>query len=149
MRRIERNQDAIMLLGVTLFLMGLECLRMSLTGGVPMPPETHGTAMYQTPAEAWALIVLAQSGALILGAKIGCPPLVAAAGLFGGLLYLALFTMADQAALGSLVSRGSAVFGVLNTAAAAAAFLDMLAGWLERQMQTAIQWIEDQRKGDE
>lgn len=149
MSRIERNQDAIKLLGFTLLVMGLECLRMSLMGGVPMPPETHGSAMYEIPAEVWAFIVISQSAALMIGAWRGSALLVAVAGFWGGMVYLALFVMADHAALGFLVSRGSAVFGVLNTAAAAAAMLDVLAGWLERQMEVAIHWIEDQRKGDE
>lgn len=146
--RIERNGDAIAILGASLFAMGLECLRMSLAGGVPMPPETHGTAMYQTPAEVWALIVLAQSGLLVLGAWHRLPWLVAGAGMFGGMLYLALFFMADNAALGFLVSRGSAVFGVLNTAAAAAGIFDMLAGWLSRQIEAAAQMIEDLNRRD-
>lgn len=147
--RISHNRDAIMLLGAALFLMGMECLRLSLTGGVPMPPETHGSAMYEIPAETWALVVLAQSTTMAIGAWRGSAALVAASGLAGGMIYLALAVMADQASLGFLVSRGAAVFGVLNTAAAAAGFLDLLAGWLERKVELAIQWIEDQQRGSE
>lgn len=147
--RVATHQDAIMLLAASLFLMGVECLRLSLMGGVPMPPETHGSAMYQIPAETWALVVLAQSAALFIGARLDSSAIVAAAGMTGGLIYLALFVMADQASLGFLVSRGAAVFGVLNTAAAAAGILDLLAGWLERQMEAAIAWIEEQQRENE
>ena len=143
--RIEGNRDAIMLLALALFVMGLECFRMAIMGGVPMPPETHGSAMYEMPAEAWAGIVIGQSGALFFGAWRRLPKMIAMAGFVGGILYLALWVMADQASLGFIVSRGAAVFGVLNTAAATAAIFDMVAHWLERQGQFAIDEINHRR----
>ena len=146
--RTERNKDAIMLLGGALFVMGLDCLRMSMMGGVPMPKETHGSAMYEIPAEVWGLVVIGQSGLLFAGAFRQWRGVIASAGVLGGLIYLALSVMADQASVGFIVSRGAAVFGILNTTAAAAALLDMFAGWLERQMDLAMDWLERQR-GDE
>lgn len=143
--RTERNRDAIMLLGASLLVMGLDCLRMSIMGGVPMPVETHGSAMYEIPAEAWGLVVIAQAGLLMWGAWCRCPRLIALAGIAGGLLYHALFIMADQASLGFIVSRGAMVFGVLNTAAGIAGLLDVLARWLEHQMELAMDWIERHR----
>ena len=148
MMRTEGNRDAIMLLGASLLVMGLDCLRMSLMGGVPMPPETHGSAMYEIPAEVWGLVVIAQSGALLWGAWYRCPRIIAAAGITGGLLYHALFVMADQAAMGFIVSRGAMVFGVLNTAAGVAGLLDALAKWLERQVELAVGWIERHRSDE-
>lgn len=146
--RTNRNKDAIMLLGGSLFLMGASCLYAAMDGGVPMPPETHGSAMYETPAEVWALVVMGQSALLVAGAHWHRHGVVAAAGLLGGVIYMALAVMANQASLGFIVSRGAAVFGVLNTTAAAAALLDMFAGWLEQQMEIACDWMERQR-GDE
>lgn len=144
MMRTERNKDAIMLLGAALFVMGLDCLRMSIMGGVPMPKETHSTAMYEIPAEVWGLVVIGQSGLLFAGAYMHWRGVIAAAGVLGGLIYL----MADQASLGFIVSRGAAVFSILNTAAATAALLDMFADWLQHQVELAVDWIERQR-GDE
>lgn len=146
--RTERNQDAIMLLGAALFVMGATCLLAAMDGGVPMPKETHGSAMYEIPAEVWALVVMGQSGLLFLGAYRHWVGVIAVAGVLGGLIYLALSVMADQASLGFIVSRGAAVFGILNTSAAAAALLDMFAGWLHHQIELAVDWIERQR-GDE
>ena len=148
MMRTERNKDSIMLLGAALFVMGLDCLRMSIMGGVPMPKETHGSAMYEIPAEVWGLVVIGQSGLLFAGAYMHWKGVIAAAGVLGGLIYLALSVMADQASLGFIVSRGAAVFGILNTSAAAAALLDMFADWLQHQVELALDWIERQR-GDE
>lgn len=146
--RTERNQDAIMLLGAALFVMGATCLLAAMDGGVPMPPETHGSAMHEIPAEVWGLVVIGQSGLLFAGAYMHWKGVIAAAGVIGGLIYLALSVMADQASLGFIVSRGAAVFGILNTSAAAAALLDMFAGWLQHQIELAVDWIERQR-GDE
>lgn len=144
MNRVRHNRDAIMLLGLTLLIMGFECLRLSLWGGVPMPPETHGSAMYEIPAELWALVVIGQSGAIVWGAWQDSAATVAVAGFFGGLIYLTLFVMADQASLGFLVSRGAAVFGVMNTAAATAGIFDLLTKWLERNVEIALDWVEQQ-----
>lgn len=143
--RTDSNRDAIMLLALALFVMGWECLRMAVMGGVPMPPETHGSAMYEMPAEAWAAIVIGQSGALLLGSWLRLPKLIAVSGLIGGILYLALWVMADQASLGFIVSRGAAVFGVLNTAAATAGFFDIVALWLAREGQAAFDEIKQRR----
>jgi len=143
MTRVCSNRDAIMVFGAALLLMGLDCLRMSLMGGVPMPPETHGSAMYEIPAELWGLIVIAQGAALLWGAYGNHAMTVMVAGIIGGLLYYALFAMADQASLGFIVSRGAFVFGMLNTAAASAATLDLFAWWLERQIEAAMAGLDD------
>jgi hypothetical protein len=36
-------------------VLALDCLRVAMTGGVPMPEWTHGQAIYLIPAEVWAV----------------------------------------------------------------------------------------------
>ncbi|MGL4319558.1 MAG: hypothetical protein ACRCS3_01720 [Paracoccaceae bacterium] len=110
-------------------LLGGSCLAESLSGGVPMPQETHGGAMYTIPAELWSGIVLMTAAMISVGVITDRLWMTFVGGLIGAITYWALFVFADYASFGFLLSRGSGVLGVLHVGIAVAAAFDMVCRW--------------------
>lgn len=129
--RIQRNADGILLFQAGMGFLGGSCLLESLSGGVPMPAETHGGAMYAIPAELWSILVLSVAGMITVGVLADRLKLTMIGGTLGGLIYWALFVFADYASFGFLLSRGSGALGILHIGIALAAAFDMICRWAE------------------
>lgn len=125
MKYIDNHAPGLALWGVMMALMGLACMAVALSGGVPMPPQTYSSAMYIIPAWVWALAVIAQGAGLCLAAIRRSPTAVALAGLGGAVIYLALGVFSWQAEYGFVLSLGAAAWGVMHCAIVVAALIDL------------------------
>lgn len=123
-------------------ILGFECLRSSLFGGVPMPPETHGGAMYAIPAELWSLAVIGQAAMLWWSACRRRLRVAMFAGLIGGVINIAIAIFAQDGAFGFLLSRGAAVIGFLHLAAGLAAFVETREARIRRVLRDVLHRLE-------
>lgn len=106
--------------------LGLDCLRVALTGGIPMPIQTHGAAIYIIPGELWSSVALAQGLAVFWLAGTRHHWALFFAALSGGFLDLALGVYAASAEFGFVLSRVSTGAGLLHLVIAALALHDAL-----------------------
>jgi hypothetical protein len=104
----------------------LQSLWRSLDGGVPMPPETHTSAMFLIPAEAWSLVSLAQAGLLFWLAGTRHYLWLAFVATIGATINLALSHFSSHAAFGFLQSTVTGGVGLLHCAVVVAAMVDAL-----------------------
>ena len=86
-------------------VVAFDCLRMAFYGGIPMPPETYGGAMYAIPAELWAAVSVSQALAffVLLGTQHYFK--LALVAFVGAVVNLALALFSTEAAFGFLQSR--------------------------------------------
>ena len=138
---VGRNLLAIRAFALISAALAADCLRASLTGGIPMPPETHGTAMYEIPALVWSGASLAQAVALFVVAGTRWRGLTAVVALWGAVITLALAQFAGQAEFGFILSRIAAGVGCLHLLIVAASVYDLVTDRLRR----ALDRIEGRR----
>ena len=143
MRYIEDHAPGLALWGALMSLMGLACMIVALAGGVPMPEHTHSSAMYLIPAWVWAVAVIGQGAALAVSAARRAPLGVAAAGLVGAVIYLALGVFSWQAEYGFVLSLGAAAWGVMHCAVTVAALIDLRIQRLRLCIMRAARKIQD------
>jgi hypothetical protein len=124
MRITAANRAAISVFGLCSGAMGMTVLYTAVNGGVPMPPESHGGAIYAIPAEAWAVAVVFQGFLLMLANARGWLGVLFSTAIFGAFMNGFLAYFAAEAAFGFIVSRGALVFALLHGSIAIAAGLD-------------------------
>lgn len=125
MGRIERNSDAILLFQCGTLAMGLWFMQEALFGGIPMPPETHGKAVYIMPAELWSSMVIGHSVLVIYGVLRDRLWAVGLGGVVSCITYNAFFILAGDADFGFLLATGAAlVFAPMSAAIAIGAAFD-------------------------
>lgn len=124
MRITAANRAAISLFGLCSGAMGMTVLYTAMTGGVPMPPESHGGAIYAIPAETWAIAVVSQGFLMMLANARGWLGVLFFTALLGTFMNGFLAYFAGEAAFGFIVSRGALVFALLHGSIALAAGLD-------------------------
>lgn len=115
--------------------LALDCLRVSLGGGIPMPPETHGGAMYAIPGELWSAASLAQGLMLWCIAGSGRHVGTFAVGLVGGIINISLAVFSSEAAFGFIQSRIAAGAGMLHLAISGLALLDLFHDAADRKLR--------------
>lgn len=115
--------------------LGLDCLRVAMTGGIPMPIQTHGAAIYIIPGELWSSVALVQGLAVFWLAGTRHHWALFFAALAGGFLDLALGVYAASAEFGFVLSRVSTGAGMLHLVVAALALHDALRCSLFRRMK--------------
>lgn len=124
-------------------LVAIDCLRMALLGGVPMPPETHSGAMYAIPAELWATVSLAQAIAFFaLAGTRDYLKLSVVAGL-GAIINLALAVFSARAEFGFIQSRVTGGIGMMHCAICVAALIDALGDRLICRARALIHFEKD------
>lgn len=101
-----------------------DCLRLALTGGVPMPVQTHGTAIFEIPAEVWSGASLGQALALFASTFIKRAWFTATAAACGAIITIALAVFAAQAQFGFITSRIAFGVGCLHLLIVAAVIHD-------------------------
>ena len=142
---IRKNVFVIRAYALICAALGLDCLRVALTGGIPMPVQTHGEAIYIIPGELWSSVALAQGVAVfVLASTLRYWPLFLAA-LVGGMLNLALGVYAASAEFGFVLSRVSTGAGLLHLVIAAMALHDALRCSLIQKMLTFQREIEERK----
>ena len=142
---IRKNVFVIRAYALICAALGLDCLRVALTGGIPMPIQTHGEAIYIIPGELWSSVALAQGVAVFVFASIlRYWPLFFAA-LLGGMLNLALGVYAASAEFGFVLSRVSSGAGLLHLVIAAMALHDALRCSLIQKMLTFEQNLKERK----
>lgn len=141
MRMIERVSPLLAVLHAVFAAMGAAFLWQAMTGGVPMPPHTHGSAMYIIPAEAWSLAVIAAHGAGLWGAASGRLGWTMIAGAGGGLVYLALGLLSWSAEYGDVVTGGGLALGLVHCWIFGMAAADMRLCRLWAQIERAARHI--------
>lgn len=104
----------------------LACFWRSLQGGVPMPPETHSSAMYAIPAEVWALGSLAQALAFFWVVGTRRYLTMAAIASIGAVVNLALAVFSNRAEFGFIQSLVSGGVGMMHCVIVVAALVDAL-----------------------
>ena len=125
--------------------LGLDCLRVALTGGIPMPIQTHGEAIYIIPGELWSSVALAQGLAVFWLAGTRHHWALFFVGMIGGLLNLSLGVFAVSADFGFVMSRVSTGAGLLHLVIAALALRDALRCSLIRKMLTFEREIKERK----
>ena len=142
---IRKNVFVIRAYALICAALGLDCLRVALTGGIPMPIQTHGEAIYIIPGELWSSVALAQGVAVfVLASALRYWPLFFAA-LVGGMLNLALGVYAASAEFGFVLSRVSTGAGLLHLVIAAMALHDALRCSLIQKMLTFEQNLKERK----
>ena len=126
------NCAAISLYGLCSGAMGTTVLYTAMNGGVPMPPESHGGAIYAIPAEIWAVAVIAQGFIMMLAVNSRWHLILMITAFFGALMNGFLGYFAGEAAYGFIVARGALVFALLHGAIAIAAGLDAARDFLAK-----------------
>jgi len=124
MKLTEANHAAISIYGLCSGAMGLTVAYTALSGGVPMPPESHGGAIYTIPAEAWGVAVAAQGFIMMLANARGWLITLFVTALFGALINGLVAYFANESAFGFIVSRGASVYALLHGSVMIAAGLD-------------------------
>ena len=102
------------------------CLWKSLTGGVPMPPETHGGAMYAIPAELWSMVSLAQAIAFFMLAATRDYLKLSAVAAVGAVINVALAVFSNRAEFGFIQSMVTGGVGLMHCVICVAALIDAL-----------------------
>lgn len=121
------------------------CLWKSVTGGVPMPPETHGGAMYAIPAELWSLVSLAQAVAFFVVAGSSRYGLIAVTASGGAVINLALAVFSARAEFGFIQSAVTGGIGVMHCVIVVAALIDAMGCQLVARAKALIHALEDGR----
>ena len=96
------------------FLVGLASLKMSISGGIPMPPETHGDAMYIIPGELWSVVSMAQGLLMLWAISFSRWGVLAFACVIGAAIDTAIAVMAETASFGFLTSLIAGGAGLLH-----------------------------------
>lgn len=136
MIRINRNRDGVLLFSFGTLSMGLVFLWVSLTGGIPMPEETHGHAVYILPAELWAGVVIAHSALIIFGVLYAKVWAVLSGSLLSCIVYTLFFELAHAADFGFITATGAGfVFAPLSAAIFVAASLDAFCLKLQKDIK--------------
>ncbi|WWT39545.1 hypothetical protein [Microcystis phage Mae-JY02] len=143
---IRENLFLIRSYAVICAALGLDCLRVAVTGGIPMPLATHGTAIHTIPAELWSGIALAQGVAVLVLAGTERHWALGLAALFGGVLNIALGVYSASAEFGFVQSRVAFGAGLLHLVIAALAFHDARRCSLLRRMRRMEARVEARRK---
>lgn len=142
---IRKNVFVIRAYALICAALGLDCLRVALTGGIPMPIQTHGEAIYIIPGELWSSVALAQGMAVFWLASTRHYWLLFMAALVGGALDLALGVFAASAEFGFVLSRVSTGAGLLHLVIAAMAMHDALRCSLIQKMLTFEQNLKERK----
>lgn len=121
---LERFGPAVVIWGSLQGLQGATFMTKALSGGVPMPPAVHGSAIYIMSAEAWALAIMVSSSLIILGPVTGRAILTFLGSVIGSLVYVVFFVLADTAEFGFLLATGAAT--THNGSTAACGFVALL-----------------------
>lgn len=123
----------------------IKCLWASVNGGVPMPPETHGSAMHTIPAEMWSLVSLAQALAFFwLAGSRNYLALASIAGL-GAVINLALAIFSARAEFGFIQSAVTGGIGVMHCVICLAALVDAVGCRLVARAKLLIHPPEEHR----
>jgi type III secretory pathway component EscS len=122
-------RDGVLLVRVYAMIcagLGLDCLRVSMTGGIPMPEWTHGQAIYIIPGEVWSLVSFLP--AAIVAAWVGSRhhALVCISAAISAITNLALGVFSADAAMGFIQSRVAFGAGLL---------------WVAIAVMSAADWI--------
>ena len=125
MKITESNGAAISFYGLCCAWLGATVLYASVTGGVPMPPQSHGGAIYEIPAEAWGIVVVGQGFLMMLANVRGWLVTLAITSFVGAFLNGFIAYFASEAAFGFIVSRGAFVYALLHGAITLAACRDL------------------------
>lgn len=142
---IRQNVFVIRAYALICAALGLDCLRVALTGGIPMPVQTHGAAIYIIPGELWSSVALAQGLAVFWLAGTRHHWALFFAGMVGGFLDLALGVYAASAEFGFVLSRVSTGAGLLHLVIAAMALHDALRCSLIRKLLTFEREIKERK----
>lgn len=105
-------------------VIGLDCLRLAMSGGIPMPEWTHGHAIYIVPGEVWSLLSLVPPLVVVILAGGDRHMLVAAMAAISGVVNLAIGIFSADAALGFIQSRVALGAGMMWVAIAVIAAAD-------------------------
>lgn len=142
---IRQNLFVIRAYALICAALGMDCLRVALTGGIPMPVQTHGEAIYIIPGELWSSVAMAQGLAVFWLAGGHRHWALFFAGLVGGILNLALGVFAALAEFGFVLSRVATGAGLLHLVIAALALHDALRCSLIRKMLTFEREIKERK----
>ena len=126
--------------------LALDCLRVSLSGGIPMPEWTHGKAIWIIPGEAWALASLLPPLAVAVWVGTEHRLIVASSAMLAGTVNLALGVFSADAEMGFIQSRVAFGAGLLWVAIAAAALADMVECSWTKRAQRVLDDIERRRR---
>lgn len=120
----------------------VKCLLASISGGVPMPTETHGTAIHTIPAEAWSLVSLAQAIAFfwLVGSRRYLS--LAAVAAMGAIINLALAVFSARAEFGFIQSAVTGGIGVMHCVICIAAMVDALGCRIVRLAKMILERID-------
>lgn len=141
-------RDGVFLLRVFALIslgVAIECLRAAMTGGVPMPPETHSGAMYAIPAELWSWVSLIQAVAFFAIAGTKQHLTLASVAFFGAVINLALAVFSARAEFGFIQSRVTGGVGLMHCAICVAALIDALGDRLICRAKALVKILEDDR----
>jgi hypothetical protein len=105
-------------------VVAFDCFRMAFYGGIPMPPETYGGAMYAIPAEVWAAVSVSQALAFFVLAGTQHYFKLALVAFVGAVVNLALALFSTEAAFGFLQSRVYGGIGLMHCAICICAIVD-------------------------
>lgn len=120
----------------------IKCLWASVTGGVPMPPETHGTAIHTIPAELWSLVSLAQALAFFWLAGTRRYLSLAAVAAMGAFINLALAVFSARAEFGFIQSAVTGGIGVMHCVICVAALVDALGCRIVRLARMILERVD-------
>lgn len=143
---IRENLFVIRAYAMICAALGLDCLRVAVTGGIPMPLATHGTAIYTIPAELWSGLALAQGVAVLVLAGTERHWTLGLAALCGGILNIALGVYSASAEFGFVQSRVAFGAGLLHLVIAALALHDARRCSLLRRLRLMDARVEARRK---
>lgn len=121
---VADNTLMIRALAIACTAVGVECLRSSLTGGIPMPPETHGGAMYAIPGELWSVVTITFGGLMYWATKPQNLWLLAFASFGGALINMLIAHFSAIAEFGFIQSRVSWGVGVIHLIVACLAVVE-------------------------